>query len=253
MALVEYELEDRIAVIRMNRPERLNAMSAEMKTELVSAFQQFVHNDDAWVAILTGTGRGFCAGRDLKAQASGGAPPAPVYSAEWNLFGIAETDKPLVAAVNGYAIGAGWYMAAGCDIRVAAQSAMFGMGEVPTGVLGPYWFPVAEVLPWPIGAELTLLGENVPASRLLQLGLVNEVVPDDQVMAAAMRWARKFLALPPQHVRKTKALMTSMRNTPGKEMLQRETEARQYLNTLDDTREAAQAFAEKRAPLFRGQ
>lgn len=253
MALVEYEVKDRIATIRLNRPERLNAMSAEMKTEIVEAFRDFVRNDDAWVGIMTGTGRAFCAGRDLKAQASGGAAPAPVYSAEWNLFGIADTDKPLIAAVNGYAIGAGWYMAAGCDIRVAAESAKFGMGEVPTGVLGPYWFPVAEVLPWPIGAELTLLGENVPASRLLQLGLVNEVVPDDQLMEAALRWARKFLALPPQHVRKTKALMSSMRNIPSAEMMRRETEARQYLNALDDTREAAQAFAEKRPPVFRGQ
>ena len=252
MSLVEYEVRDRIATIRLNRPERLNAMSGELKDELVESFRQFVKNDDAWVGILTGTGRAFCAGRDLKAQASGGSAPTPVYSDEWNLFGLANTDKPLIAAVNGYAIGAGWYMAAGCDIRVAAESAKFGMGEVPTGVLGPYWFPVAEVLPWCIGAEFTLLGENIPAARLHQLGLVNEVVPDDQLMDAAMRWARKFLALPPQHVRKTKALMTRMRNLPDAGMLQRETDARTVLNALDDTREAVQAFAERRTANYTG-
>lgn len=252
MSLVEYDVRERIATIRLNRPERMNAISGEMKAELVAAFQRFVHDDDAWVGILTGTGRAFCAGRDLKAQAEGGPAPAPVYSAEWNLFGIADTDKPLIAAVNGYAIGAGWYMAAGCDIRVAAESAKFGMGEVPTGVLGPYWFPVAEVLPWCIGAELTLLGENVPVDRLARLGLVNEVVPDGQVMEAATRWAQKFLTLPPQHVRRTKSLMTRMRNIPGADMLQAETDSRRWLNQLDDTREAAAAFAEKRKPVFHG-
>ncbi|MGE5595006.1 MAG: enoyl-CoA hydratase/isomerase family protein [Hyphomicrobiales bacterium] len=252
MSLVEYAVEDRIATIRMNRPERLNAMSREMREELVARFQDFIRDDNAWVGILTGTGRGFCAGRDLKAQAAGGAPPTPVYTDEWNLFGIANTDKPLIAAVNGYAIGAGWYMAAGCDIRVAAESAKFGMGEVPTGVLGPYWFPVAEVLPWCVGAEITLLGENLPASRLLELGLVNEVVPDERLMDAALRWARKFVALPPLHVRKTKELMMQMRNIPSAEMLQQEADARSYLNALDDTREAAAAFAEKRAPQFQG-
>jgi len=252
MAYVEYELNDRIAVIRMNRPERLNALSVELGDELRAAFKRFTTDDDAWVAILTGTGRGFCAGRDLKAQAEGGPPPRPVYTKEWNLFGVPDTDKPLIAAVNGYAIGAGWYMTAGCDIRVAAESAKFGMGEVPTGVLGPYWFPVAEVLPWAIGAELTLLGENVPASRLLALGLLNEVVPDDQLMDAAMRWARKFLTLPPQHVRRTKALMAAMRQTPNEGQMKGEMDARAFLNELGDTREAAQAFAEKRTPNFTG-
>lgn len=252
MAFVEYDLNDHVATIRLNRPERLNAMSRDLSTELRAAFAKFVADDDAWVAILTGTGRAFCAGRDLKAQAEGGAPPSPTYSAEWNIFGVPDTDKPLIAAVNGFAIGAGWYMAAGCDIRIAADSAVFGMGEIPTGVLGPYWFPGAEVLPWALAAEFTLLGEHIPAGRLLNLGLVNEVVPGDQLMDAAQTWARKFVALPPLHVRRTKALMAAMRQTPPPDMIQREMEARQFLNTLDDTKEAAAAFAEKRSPVFKG-
>ncbi len=252
MAYVEYDCADHIATIRMNRPERLNAMSRELSAELRAAFAGFVADEDAWVAILTGTGRAFCAGRDLKAQAEGGPPPTPTYSTEWNIFGVPDTDKPLIAAVNGFAIGAGWYMAAGCDIRVAAESAVFGMGEIPTGVLGPYWFPGAEVLPWALAAEFTLLGEHIPAKRLAGLGLVNEVVPDAQLMDAAQAWARKFIALPPLHVRRTKALMAAMRQTPPPDMIKRETEARQFLNGLDDTREAAAAFAEKRTPVFKG-
>ena len=252
MAFVEYELNDRIAVITMNRPERLNALGVEMGAELRAALKRFKDDDNAWVAILTGRGRGFCAGRDIKAQAEGGPPPRPVYTEDWNIFGVPDTDKPMVAAVNGFAIGAGWYMTAGCDIRVAAESAKFGMGEVPTGVLGPYWFSVAEVLPWAIGAEVTLIGENIPARRLYELGLLNEVVPDDQLMDAAMKWAKKFLNLPPVHVRRTKALMATMRRIPDAKLIEAETEARAYLNELDDTREAASAFAERRQANFKG-
>ena len=252
MAYVEYDCTEHVGVIRLNRPDRLNALSPELFAELRGVFARFVQDDDAWVGILTGTGRGFCAGRDLKAQASGGSPPEPKYTADWNIFGVPDTSKPLIAAVNGYAIGAGWYMTAGCDIRVAAESAQFGMGEIPTGVLGPYWFPGAEVLPWALAAEFTLIGERVSAQRLFKLGLINEVVPDDKLMDAAWVWARKFLALPPLHVRRTKALMASMRHTPNEGLIAREMEARRFLNALDDTKEAAQAFAEKRPAEFKG-
>jgi enoyl-CoA hydratase/carnithine racemase len=252
MSYVEFDLTDHVATITLNRPERLNAMSPEIFDELRSCFQRFVDDDEAWIMILTGRGRAFCAGRDLKAQAAGGNAPQPTYTSIWNIFGVPDTDKPMIAAVNGYAIGAGWYMAAGCDIRIASESAIFSMGEIPTGVLGPYWFPVAEVLPWPIGAEFTLLGEHIPASRLHQLGLLNEVVPGEQLMEAAWKWARKFLALPPLHVRRTKALMVQMRQVPDAAMLARERETRTFLNSLEDTREAAVAFAEKRQPQFKG-
>lgn len=252
MSFVEYTVEDRIAMIRMNRPERLNALGPDLSRELRAALKHFTEDESAWVGILTGTGRSFCAGRDLKAQAEGGTAPRPQYTADWNIFGVPDTDKPLIAAVNGYAIGAGWYMTAGCDIRIAADTARFGMGEIPTGVLGPYWFSVAEVLPWAIGAEFTLLGEQVEADRLLRLGLLNEVVPYDELLDAAMRWAKKFLALPPQHVQKTKALMAKMRRTPDEALLEQEYAAREQLNALEDTREAALAFAERRPPTFKG-
>ena len=192
MALVEYDVRDHIATIRLNRPERLNATSPELHEELVAAFADFVENDDAWVAILTGTGRAFCAGRDIKIQAETGAAPTPEYTRLWNLFGIADTDKPLITAINGYAIGAGWYMVIGSDIRIAAESATFGMGEIPTGVLGPYWLGSTEGIPWALNTEFTLLGEHVSARRLLEAGMLNEVVPDDQLMETAERWARKF-------------------------------------------------------------
>lgn len=257
MSLVEYESTDHIAIIRLNRPDRLNAMSVPMRRELVDAFRTFNADDDVWVGILTGTGRSFCAGRDLKAQAEniaqgGGRLGGNTYDAEINLFGISDTDKPLIAAVNGFAIGLGWYMTAACDIRIAAAGAEFAMTEVPTGVLGPYWFAAAEVLPWPIAAEMALLGDRIAAERLLPLGLLNDVVPADQLMDVAMRWAQRFTKLPPRHVQSTKALMTAMRGLPDEEILRRESEAREQLAPLADSREAVLAWTERRTPEFHG-
>jgi enoyl-CoA hydratase/carnithine racemase len=257
MSLVEYELKDHIAVITLNRPERLNAMNSEMRNEFLEAMRQFIESEDAWVGILTGTGRSFCAGRDMKDQAEGyaqgdGKMKPLTYNAELNLFGLSDTDKPLVAAVNGFAIGLGWYMTIDCDIRVAATGAEFAMTEVPTGALGPYWLSGTEILSWPLAAEFALIGDRIPAERLLELGLLNAVVPADQLMDEAYRWAEKFAKLPPLHVRQTKGLMRQMRNLPSQEMLQRERDSRLYLMELEDSKEAVLAWNERRAPHYQG-
>ena len=249
---VGYEVENHVATITFNRPERLNAFNQQMGNEFRQALLDFDENDDAWVAIITGTGRSFCAGRDIKAQVEAGEATLPRYSYEYNIFGVVDTDKPMIAAVNGFAIGLGWYITVGCDFRIAAESAQFGMAEIPTGLMGPYWFSAVESLPWCIGAELTLIGDRIDAQRAYQYGLVNEVVADDQLLETAQSWADRVLALPPQHVYRTKALMRSMRNMPDAPMLDREVEARTQLNDLEDTMEAAVAFAEKRTPQFKG-
>ena len=258
MSLVEFELKDHIAVITFNRPEKLNAMSPEMMEEFHDTFRRFIEDDDAWVGVLTGSGRGFCAGRDLRgASAFGGVrgpskqPPRPMYEGR-SCLGIEPTDKPLVAAVNGFAMGLGWYIVLDCDIRVAAAGVEFGMSEVPTGVLGPYFLSGLESMPWPIAAELTLIGERVKAERLLGLGLLNAVVPGDQLLDEAMRWAKKLVALPPMHVRQTKALMREMRRFPDQGVLLQERAAREYLGELDDTHEAVIAWQEKRTPHYTG-
>jgi enoyl-CoA hydratase/carnithine racemase len=111
---IEYSLEDHIAVVRLNRPDRLNAMSPEMGEELIDAFRKFNADDADWVGILTGNGRAFCAGRDMKAQtekspSNGGKAICRVYTSERNMFGLSDTDEPLIAAVNGFAVGMGRY------------------------------------------------------------------------------------------------------------------------------------------------
>ena len=257
MSLVEYSLEDHVAVIRLNRPERLNAMSPAMTDEFIDALGRFNADGEAWVGILTGTGRAFCAGRDMKEQADGfasgqGKVLGREYTSERNLFGLSDTDKPLIAAVNGFAIGLGWYMTVGCDIRIAASGAEFAMAEVPTGVIGPYWLAGVELLPWPIAAEFAILGERVTAERLLACGALNAVVPGPELMDEARRWAEKFVRLPPRHVRATKALMLATRRLPGPDLQAREREIRDELAELADSQEAVLAWMQRRPPVFRG-
>jgi E-phenylitaconyl-CoA hydratase len=257
MSFVDYELSNHIGVIRMNRPERLNAMSAEMREDLGAAFKEFNHNDDAWVGIITGTGRAFCAGRDMKAQIGryaegGGKLVGRVYTPENNMFGLSDTLKPLIAAVNGYAIGMGWYMVANCDIRIAAEDAVFAMTEIATGALPPFWFSPTEGVPWPVGAEFALVGEHVSAQRLLGLNLLNAVVPGNELMDEARRWADKLTRMPPKHLQKAKELMLAMRPLPNTEVLMREREVRGYLAELHDSREAVEAWSQKRPARYTG-
>jgi enoyl-CoA hydratase/carnithine racemase len=257
MSLVNYEQDEHVVTIQLNRPERLNAMSAEMKDEFLAAMKAFEDDDSARVAILTGAGRSFCAGRDLKSQADGYAQGdgkmVPLnYNSEYNLFGMPDTNKPIVAAVNGFAIGLGWYMVLDCDIRVAAAGAKFAMTEVPTGALGPYWLGGTDILPWPIAAEFALIGEQVPAERLLELNLLNAVVPAEGLLDEARRWADKLAALPPQHVQQTKGLMRQMRSMPDKEMARKETEARLFLGGREDSKEAVLAWNERRPAHYTG-
>jgi 2-(1,2-epoxy-1,2-dihydrophenyl)acetyl-CoA isomerase len=257
VGLVDYDVEDRLAVIRLNRPDRLNAMSSEMRIELAEVMRRFNSSDSVRVGVITGTGRAFCAGRDMKAQADAiavgdGQLRPRTYSSTHNIFGLSDTDKPLVAAVNGYAIGQGWYMVLDCDIRLAASNAEFGMTEIPTGALGPYWLAGAEGLTWALAAEFSLVGERVPAARLLSLGLLNAIVPPEDLMNEARRWANRLASLPPRHVQMTKQLMRRMRPMPDRDMLGREVEARNRLAGLSDSREAVLAWQEKRPARYEG-
>jgi 2-(1,2-epoxy-1,2-dihydrophenyl)acetyl-CoA isomerase len=246
-----------VRVLRINRPERLGAFTWPMIDDWASALVAAQEDPDVRAVVLTGTGRGFCAGRDLKSQAAGisqgdGKMRPLTYDSTYNMFGMTDTDKPIVAAVNGFAIGLGWYMMLDCDIRIAGAGVEFGMTEVPTGALGPYWLAGADGIPWPVAAELAIIGERVPAERLLALNLLNAVVPGEQLMEEAMRWARKLAALPPQHVRQTKALMRQMRALPDAKMFEAERQARLELMELQDSAEAVLAWNERRTPRYTG-
>lgn len=257
MAVVEYEKSGHVVTITMNRPERLNAFGSLMREELSKAWLEFMKDEGARVAILTGAGRVFCAGRDIKEQAErGGNTTGASVAGGPNVLGfylVPDTVKPIIAAVRGGAWGAGWYMVCGSDIAIAADDAVFAMSELPTGIIGPAFFPILNQVPWLPGCEIVLRGHRITAQRAYELGLVNHVVPPDRVMPLAMEIAEEIAGLPPVHVQKTKEMLMAVRPRPNTYVHTIAfPQAMQYLMTLEDTREAAMAFAEKRKPVFKG-
>ena len=254
---VRYGVEGHVATIALDRPERLNAVGAQMAGELGGAWQEAIADDGVRAVILTGEGRVFCAGRDIREQAErGGAAgrgPAAAGGAPLGYFGVPEIDKPIVAAVRGGAWGLGWFMCCGSDIVVAAEDARFAMSEIPTGIIGPAFIPLVTNVSWLAGSEIVLRGHPIGARRAYELGLVNHLAPAEGTLPLARELAAELAALPPRHVQATKRQLTMARPRPSAWQSAIEfPRAAAELMALDDTREAALAFAGKRAPVFRG-
>ena len=257
---VRYELDGHVATITMNRPERLNAFGEQTADELGGAWLEAMADDAVRCIILTGEGRVFCAGRDIREQreleGQRRRSDGRVAASRADVLGalhVPETDKPIVAAVRGGAWGAGWFMCCGSDIVVAADDARFAMSQLPTGIIGPAFAPILTNLPWLPGSELVLRGHRITARRAYELGLVNHLVPADEVAGAARALAEEIAGLPPVHVRVTKRQLMMARRRPS--TYQTEIafpQGFQRLMPLEDTREAAAAFAEKRTPVFHG-
>ena len=252
---VKYEVDGHVATITMNRPEPLNAFGEQIGDEIGGAWMEAMADDSVRCVILTGEGRIFCAGRDIREQAEKGGlgRSGPSRAEVLGLYLVPETDKPIISAVRGGAWGAGWYMCCGSDIVVAADDARFAMSELPTGIIGPAFVPILNNLPWLPGSEIVLRGHQLSAQRCYELGLVNHVVPSDDVMRTARELADEVAGLPPVHVQVTKQQLMMARPRPH--TYQAEIafpQAMQGLMQLDDTREAAAAFAEKRKPIFKG-
>ena len=257
---VRYELDGHVATITMNRPERLNAFGEQTADELGGAWLEAMGDDAVRCVILTGEGRVFCAGRDIREQRElegrqrrSDGRVAASRADVLGFFHVPETDKPIIAAVSGGAWGAGWFMCCGSDIVVAADDARFAMSHLPTGIIGPAFVPILNNLPWLPGSEIVLRGHQVSAQRAYALGLVNHVVPADAVLGAARDLAAEIAALPPVHVQVTKQQLMMARRRPSTyQQGIAFPQAFQSLMTLEDTREAAAAFAERRTPVFRG-
>ena len=249
LQFVKYEMDGHVATITLNRPERLNAVGSEIADDLVAAWDVAIHDDEVRVVILTGAGRIFCAGRDIKEQAALGGHTTGARGRTLSPY----TTKPVVCAVRGGAWGAGWALAYNSDIVVVADDAVFAMSEVPTGTIGPTSFGVINNVPWLAANEILIRGHQISAQRCYELGLANHVVPSDQVMQVARGIAEEIAALPPRHVQVTKEQLMMAR--PRLSQYQNAVELKQaqdYLYALEDTKEAADAFAEKRTPVYHG-
>lgn len=249
MAVVETERHGQIFVIRMNRPERLNALNHELRSELAATWTEFRQDNNLEVAIFTGAGRAFCAGEDMKESLKDGAPGGRRPEAP-DPFMDGTLEKPVIAAVNGFAMGGGFMLVERTDLRVAVRSAVFEVSEAKRWLLGGYNHGHIANLPYPIAMEMAL-GFRFTAERFYEVGFVNRLTEPDALMPTAMEMAEHLLTLPPASRVNTVHMMRQMRPvpTPAHERLAK---ALHNHGAKSDLMESRAAFAEKRTPQFKG-
>jgi enoyl-CoA hydratase/carnithine racemase len=249
------EREGRVLVVTLRRPEVMNAIHPPAAWELAEVLDGFAADPDLWVAILTGAGdRAFCAGNDLKYQAAGQpmAWPPSGFGGITNRFDLW---KPVVCAVNGLALGGGFEIVLACDIVVASQRASFGLPEVRVGLaaLAGGLHRLPRQIPLKRAMGLILTGRRIDAAEALSLGLVNEVVPPAELMAAAHRWADEILEAAPLSVRASKqAVLRGLDHASLAEAMSAAYPAQSEMGRSADFSEGPRAFAEKRKPRWQG-
>lgn len=256
-----YHTAEQVAYLTLNRPERRNAIGGTMREDILDAFARAEADADVRVIVLTGAGSAFCAGGDVKEFArvfeQGVERPlmekiSPVR--DRIVLAIFEATKPVIAAVNGPAAGAGMNIALAADIRLASTTAVFAQSFVKRGVHpdfgGTYFLP--RVVGLARASELIFTGDSIDAEEALRLGIVSRVLPPEQLMQAASQLAAKIAAGPPIAIRLAKRCLHQSANTDLREALDRETAAQNLCFDTEDAREGMRAFVEKRAPAFRG-
>jgi E-phenylitaconyl-CoA hydratase len=253
---VRYELDEHVATITYNRPEALNAIDARMRRGLNEAFSRFRDDEDAWVAIVTGAGRAFCAGADLRG--GGGStgefagtfwekPTVNSFESGWEIF------KPVIAAVNGYCLGYGLTLVSWCDFVIAADDAEFGFPEVRLGtptIVGAIRLP--ERIGWQYAMELLLTGERIDAARAKEVGLAGWVVPRDELLDEARALADRLVRAAPLAARATKEVAVRARSLPMVEAIRFGETMRKVAAATEDAAEGARAAAEGREPRWQG-
>ena len=249
MAVVETERHGQVLVVRMNRPERLNALSHEMRSELAKAWTEFRHSQEFEVAIFTGTGRGFCAGEDMKESLQRGAPGSQRPDLE-DPFMTGALEKPVIAAVNGFAMGGGFMLVERTDLRVAVREAVFEVSEAKRWLLGGYNHGHIANLPYPVAMEMAL-GFRFTAERFYQIGFLNRLAPQAELIPAAMAMAEHLLSLPPAARVNTVHMMRQMRPEPTGAHKELAAKLHEH-GDKGDLMESRAAFAEKRKPNFKG-
>ena len=254
LEFIRYEKRDRIAFVTINRPEVMNALHPPCHEELDRIFDDFAADPDSWVAIVTGAGeKAFSAGNDLKYTAEHGVPSLPKngFGAITRRFDLV---KPVIAAVNGFALGGGFEFALACDLIIAADHARFGVPEVKVGLMaaagGVHRLP--RHIPLKIAMGMMLTGRHITAAEAQRLGLVNEVVPAKDLIPAAERWAQEIAANSPLSVQASKHAAMSCLHMPLAEAMSTRTEIEKKMWASEDAIEGPRAFAQKRKPNWKG-
>ena len=253
---VLYEKTENIVTITLNRPDALNSINRQLRADLSEAITTFDGDTDARVAIVTGAGRAFCAGRDLKERASDNAKGRQARAADSMYpdrpYMWPQTWKPIVAAINGFALAGGWSIAQMCDLRIAAGDAKLGITETKWSLMPPF----GTILPKQIGLaatlELCLTAQPVTAQRAYDMGFLNKVVPGDQLMEEAMTMAAQIAENAPLAVQYFKELAYRGLNMSTQDISALTYHMYDRLLTTEDSKEGPRAFAEKRKPNWQG-
>jgi len=258
---IDAATESGVVTITLNRPDKLNALTGLMSDELIDVFGSAGDDDEVRAIVVTGAGRGFCAGQDLtefeEAYRAGERPDIREHLAHsyHRLIPLmVSTPKPVVAAVNGVAAGAGVSLAAACDIRIAGEDARFTQAFVKIGLVpdsGGTWL-LPRIVGYARALELSITGEVIDAEAALEIGLVNRVVPGDALEGEVSELAARLAAMPTAAIAETKALLRGALELDLEAALAAEADAQARMGQTDDHLEGVMAFAEKREPRFRG-
>ena len=260
-----YQVEDRVATITLNRPERANSFSQGLLSGWAEYLQRATDDDEVRVVVVTGNGRHFCAGADLRARGQQDTvlqqertPGQRRNSLRFSVHRVPQAleylDKPYIAAVNGAAVGAGMDMVSMADIRIASHQARFGMSYVNVGLIpgdGGAWL-LQRIVGHSKALELIWSGDLFDAEEALRIGYVNRVVPHEQLLDETYAFARKLAEGPPVAIQMAKRLVYRAMNQDFMEGLESAQAAMTIVQSTEDSREGPRAFAEKRTPQFQG-
>jgi enoyl-CoA hydratase/carnithine racemase len=251
MSVVEIERDGGVMVIRMNRPERMNALGVEMREQLAQGMVRVSRQPRSEVAIFTGTGRAFCAGEDMKeAVARGAAGSAAAPTLRENPYNDGTLDKPVIVAINGFAMGGGFKLVERADLRVAVRDVVFESSEAKRWLLGGYDHGHCGGLPHTVATELAF-AFRLTSDRLHELGFLNRLVSAEELLPTAREMAAHLLTLPPASRVNTLVMMRAMRPRVPHELEQFAARLQNH-GAKDDLMESRRAFAEKRPPRFKG-
>ncbi len=253
-SFVLLETGDGVGLVTLNRPDRLNALSTELMTELVSALTALDSDPGVGAMVLTGGPKVFAAGADIEAMAKASAVDQILDDRFTRWAAVARLNKPLIAAVNGYALGGGCELALMCDLIVAGDSARFGQPEINLGIIPgaggtQRW---ARLVGRQLAMDLVLDGRQLGAWEALRLGMVNRVVPRELTITVARSWAKSLAARAPLALRLGKDAVNKAFELSLGEGLEAERKSFYFLFATDDQKEGMRAFLEKRPPKFTG-
>ena len=260
-----YGVKDNIATLTLNRPERLNALGESLREDFYDAIQTATADDQVRVMVVTGAGRGFCSGGDVKAMNERNRQQAGTSLSntledkiaplrDRIVLALRDTPKPVIAAVNGPAAGAGMNLALACDIRIASDKAVFGETFTKRGLHvdwgGTYFLP--RLIGMERACEMIFTGDMIDAETALEYGIVSRVVSHDKLMDTVYELAAKIASGPPIAIRLAKRAMYKGLDSDLRAALEFETYAQNICSQTEDSREGISAFVEKRSPQFKG-